>query len=831
MRLQNSSAAKLTLALALTVVTGSHAESASTRLDPAWNPAALQRPLHRPLAEEYIWTANDAAALRPDHARFVYRDRDQKTERHYFRAAFELKTLPSSASLYIAGPRHVRAYLNGKLVLDAGADPESPLNTHVFSFDIRPELQSGTNVLAIEAVRGVGIVAASDSPVIQQLAYGETLVTKVVAAPLHRAGRTLLISNSEWCSTTTAKDGWQTLEFDDRRWPRVQSLGPIESAPEFFQWNLDAGPYDWPGYLGMSPSLRNFNMRPARAEPRGGEFDHLDALTSASHMETLSVSIPAQETGDAPELLLDFGREVSGRILIESACTCDARVQVSYGESEAEALSGENYLGRFKLTIPAHGIARGPKSGFRYVQLRFLEGAAVTRVRSIRLEGIAYPVHYVGSFESPDPMLNRIWETAAYTAHLCMQDGVWDAPKRDRGWWAGDLDATGPVIATVFGDYSLLNDTLSRLIPPAGQHVNGIPGYTALWITALADLYQHNGNLPALERYHGILLQLLQQMDQEFDSSGHFLNRDHRWLFIDWSSGLFAFTDEAKEGTALEMLRGYRSGAWLLNALGDSAEAPIYAARAANLSQQLHIQSQDRQGTYGSTWQLNAMAVLSGATRPDDIRTIWDKVFGNADESEPTAATVSPYFNGYVLDAMAEIGHRREALNWLRSYWGGMIAEGATSFWEAYDPRWPKTNPHASLQADGRTGYFVSLAHGWSSTPATWLLEEVAGIKALSPGYRTVKIEPDLLGLGWVRGTVATPRGSLQVHARPDRVTVRIPAGVQADVVLPPGNWTQKEQVMGRTKEIQRDSRFAVSGPGTFRFVRTQIARTWPAKN
>jgi hypothetical protein len=43
-------------------------------------------------------------------------------------------------------------------------------------------MRIGRNLLAIEAVRGRGILAASDSPVVQQLAYGEALVAKIVPA-------------------------------------------------------------------------------------------------------------------------------------------------------------------------------------------------------------------------------------------------------------------------------------------------------------------------------------------------------------------------------------------------------------------------------------------------------------------------------------------------------------------------------------------------------------------------------------------------------------------------------------------------------------------------
>ena len=111
--------------------------------------------------------------------------------------------------------------------------------------------------------------------------------------------------------------------------------------------------------------------------------------------------------------------------------------------------------------------------------------------KSIRLEDIYYPVRYQGSFESSDAMLNRIWETGVYTSHLCMQDDIWDAPKRDRGRWMGDTDVSGRVIDAVFADRFLIEDTLTRLIGPLPiqNHVNGIPGYSSYWFTELEHYY------------------------------------------------------------------------------------------------------------------------------------------------------------------------------------------------------------------------------------------------------------------------------------------------------------------------------------------------------
>jgi alpha-L-rhamnosidase len=63
-----------------------------------------------------------------------------------------------------------------------------------------------------------------------------------------------------------------------------------------------------------------------------------------------------------------------------------------------------------------------------------------------------------------------------------MVDGIWDAPKRDRGRWMGDLDVSGRVIETVFADQFLMRESLDQLMEAEGNpvncHVNSISGYS-----------------------------------------------------------------------------------------------------------------------------------------------------------------------------------------------------------------------------------------------------------------------------------------------------------------------------------------------------------------
>ncbi|MDR3793463.1 MAG: alpha-L-rhamnosidase [Terracidiphilus sp.] len=789
-------------------------------IDPAWNPSTLVRPLHTPLAEQYIWTASDAAALRPDHAKFNYKTTGKKIEPHDFRASFTLSRVPSSATLYIAGPRTAKVWINGSLVLDAAITAQTKLPSQVFSTPVAQALHPGLNAIAIEAVRGPSIVAASDLPLIQQLSFGETLVAKIVPFPPGIDAPALVRTDNNWHSTTAAPAGWQSPAFDDSAWPLVQSLGPIEGHIEFFQWNLDSGLYNWPGYMGLSPALRTYALSPVSiTHPLQG--------------------VPA-DPRDNSHVLVDFGKEISGRLLLESGNT-PIHLLASYGESEGEALSGEHYLGRFVLALPPHSIARGPKSGFRYVWLNFFGGVNESALRSLQAEGIAYPVNYKGSFRSSDPLLNRIWDAGAYTVHLTMQDGIWDAPKRDRGWWAGDLDVIGPVVASVFADTKLLDQTLTRLIPPPSEHVNGIPSYTALWIATLADLYRRTANPTLITNKHDALLQLLARMDEEFDAQGNFLNKGHHWLFVDWSPDLFAFTPEAAEGTQLELVRGYREAAWLLAQMGDASASAHYSTQADTLAARLHAAFLDNHGAFGPRWQLNAMAVLSGVATSADGSSIWSASLSHTNASEQQ--TISPYFNAYVLQAMARLNRRREALDWMRAYWGGMLAEGATSLWEAYDLHQPKDNPHAHLQADGRTGYFVSLAHGWSAGPTSWLMEEILGVHAASPGYARTIIRPDLAGLDWAEGAIPTPHGLIRVSMRVPQVprtwgpgkatlsstqkklspllTLTLPSGVEAELLAPLPHANAKLQLNGKPAsytpaEDGARASLTLRGPGKF---------------
>ena len=748
----------LMLFLLTAFVTGAEAQMsppATGPLDPARSAALRPPPVSR-LSEQFIWTANDAAAHDPALQARV-RGQDDKTEPHFFRAHFHVPAVLSAATLYLAGPRSVSVFLNGQQVLTATDDGTRPKNLSVLSADVASALRAGDNVLAVEEVRGHSSLHTGASPTINQVTYGEVLALKIVPAAAGVNAPPLLISNTKWRSTLHSTADWQQPAFDDSSWPFVESLGVLGSKRDFLQWNADAGLYAWPGYSGISPDLRVF-----------------DLAASA-------------EIGAGDTLLLDFKREVSGRLRLTSTLDKAIEVVASYGESREEAQKQKGYLGPRKIIVPAHGVAYGPKSAFRYVSLTHSVETSLEKL-NIRVEGITYPVQYLGSFTSSDPMLNRIWETAAYTARLCMQDDIWDGVKRDRGRWMGDLDVTGRTLSTVFASpavNALQERTMAEIIgaPPVTRDINTISGYSALWITGQANFYRHSGDLHYLRSLHPQLVSLLQLMDRELDAEGLFTNPDHHKVFVDWSEGFSADTPEARAATHFEFTLAYAEATFLLNELGDTEQAYHAREQLSHMSAAAHQHLlNNTTSTFGTRLQTNAIAVLSGVPASQERDAIWKDVLSHVGK---TSAVVTPYYGYYVLSAMAALDHRREALDWMRTYWGGMLNEGATSFWEAYDPRWPKDDFHAFLEADGKRGYYVSLAHGWASGPAAWLAEQILGIRPTAAGFREVSLRPDLGGLAFARGAEPTPRGLLKVDLTPSRLSITLPPGTRATLEPP----------------------------------------------
>ncbi|MGD0009135.1 MAG: alpha-L-rhamnosidase, partial [Terriglobia bacterium] len=564
----------------------------------------LESTLHTALPEQYIWggQAGDTSG----------------TAYYYFRKTYSLRRVSPVATLYLAGPNYIRVYINGQLLASGERDAKDRIRPFVLGIDVSGQMRAGRNVIAVVAPQG------------------DRLVMKIVPASLQVMKPAVLVTDATWKCDFHFRAGWERPGFDDRTWPDAQSLGRIEEKSDFFQGNEDAGMYRWPGYDGISPFLARAVLK-AREIVYGsegmGKLRNISALlesglvvvqrlpapprksavqgaekTPPSSNEAV-VFLPARKVppSEYPYLVLGFGKECPGRIRVISASPAPMRLEVQYGESVEEALSSP-YLGANELVVPPYGTVYGPKSAFAYALIRFLGGSSPLRFKAIDVDYIYYPVRQMGSFESSDPLLDKIWQVGAYTAHLCMQDAIWDGPKRDRMCLAGGLDVSARVISSVFGDRFLIDKSLKGLIADAGnpvsKDVNGIPGYSALWVLCEADYFRHTGDIVHLRSVHESLRGLMEYMATQLDDKGLFTNSKNRSTFVDWSPDLDGDSAESRRVTLMEFLQAFSEGAWLLEQAGNSSASDRFQRIAEKLRGDTLKNSLDpTRNIFGERWQ------------------------------------------------------------------------------------------------------------------------------------------------------------------------------------------------------------------------------------
>ena len=716
-------------------------------------------------------------------ASWIWANQTADNQTVYLRAAFTLDRLPKSAVLHITADNFFTLYVNGQQVDESKADPNDDLVwKHVHNPDIARYLTTGKNVLAVRAVNAGGPAG--------------------VIAALDLDGKPALRTDEKWKVTQSASlpDDWTAANYDDSAWQPATVLAPLNGGP--WEGGLDG----WPGYTADVAYLAHLSLNPVATSDVHAGAGQIMPYLPGSNPSLFAVQLAPAGSNDPPSIVVDFGKELAGRLQLGAQGS--VTVQVGTGESREEAIKSP-WGGVHRLDITAgqsgskYAYAYSPYSAFRYARLTFLappdsQGSTQPVNIQIGFDHKYYPVQYKGSFSCSDPLLTRIWYTGAYTAHLCMQEDIWDAPKRDRARWMGDLHVSGEVINTVFADRFLMEQTMQRLRDDAqgGQpatsaphsHVNGIPGYSCAWIAGLADFHRHIGDYDYLRRQHDLLISMLDYFRGELDDRGVFANKRGAWPFVDWSPDFNGDGPLARAATHFFLVKAVREGVFLLQEMGDTANAARYAAWADQLTaaaQQYLLDTSTQ--TFGARRQENAMAIVAGVATPEQTQAIYEAVLKPGSPAWSQVAT--PYYNFYVISAMSLAGHTAETLPFLRDYWGGMLAEGATSFWEGYDPSWEKDDFHAHLQADNGTGYFVSLCHGWSSGPTSWLTERVLGVRPTGGGFKTAEIVPDLGDLTWAEGDVPTPSGLL--HARAEKqnggitLSLSLPKDVVATVGLP----------------------------------------------
>jgi len=525
-------------------------------------------------------------------------------------------------------------------------------------------------------------------------------------------------------------------------------------------------------------------IMPVTIKAVSGNISNVETLLTKK-LPQIGISEPdCMSAEGAGYVILDFGRELSGGIrILAYRADGNRKIRIRLGESLTETCAeligstsgatatNDHSLRDFETNLTSSSDMKFGDSGFRFVRIDFFEGAAIM-IKNIYAAYEHRCLERKGYFECSDPVINQIFETAAYTVELCMQTRLWDGIKRDRLVWIGDTHPEMLSIISLFGTDDCIEEALefARNEAPLPMFMNDIPAYSLWWLAIIGDYYKHNLNTDFIKREKDYILSLVSLIDSLVDSEG---TLNFKGFFLDWPT---ADKPENKAGVYALCAYAIEKTKIIYKALGENIE--ILDGILGRLNRTLDG---------GAYKQLNAMRVLAGFVKPGDALPLLI-------EGGPKG--LSTFMSYYILSSIAMAGRTRDALDIMKKYYSGMLERGATSFWEDFNVEWLEGSGRIDeFPEDGQKdihgdfgefcykGFRHSLCHGWASGPVPFLMHHILGVTVLESGCKMLRIKPDLCGFDFVRGAYPTPYGPINIELKNDsgktKIKYRAPKGVK----------------------------------------------------
>ena len=488
-------------------------------------------------------------------------------------------------------------------------------------------------------------------------------------------------------------------------------------------------------------------------------------------------------------IVLDFGKEYCGGVRFltyqaEGKCRVRIRFGESLGESCAElgekGASNDHSLRDFEAELVRYSDMQFGQTAYRFIRVDMLSGGFL-KIKKIlgTFEYFDAPIR--GDFRCNDERLNKIFDTAAYTLKLCVHNGmVWDGAKRDRLVWIGDIHPEMLGLLSLYGEQNCIKNSLRfiREQTPLPAFMNRIPSYSLWWIIALSDYYRYTADATFLRENAAYLSYLVVQLDSCVDEAGevHFPESPDQFFF-DWATYQ---RPESRAGIYALLCFALQKLLPIADIVG------IRREKIVKLCQRVKSDVPHRNAK-----QVVAMQALAGYIGMNE-RT---KELLNAGGSRG----VSAFMSYYILHALFMSGGRAETIDILLEYFGGMLNLDATTFWEEFKIEWaelacaidviPKDGEkdiHGDVGENCYKGYRRSLCHGWSSGAVPFLLHDVLGIQIMEPGFKKVRVTPYWGKLDWMKGSISTPYGNIEVAVSKcdGKEKVKISAPLKCEVLI-----------------------------------------------
>lgn len=455
-----------------------------------------------------------------------------------------------------------------------------------------------------------------------------------------------------------------------------------------------------------------------------------------------AVSSEALKSGD--ELVIDLNNHYVGYFsfdmnYVDIYIDAPVKLSVKFCETEREieddfkAYNGSlcsSWLQEEIVNIDFPGEYKMPRRyAARYIKVKVLASPQKVRLSDFKFTAVTSADTAMLERCPCDGKMQKIDEVAVNTLKNCMHRVFEDGPKRDRRLWAGDLRLEALANYCTYKNLELVKRCLYLF---AAADVNGkgfIPGYVyenpefvsgswfledyaLLFVRSACEYYRFTGDRETfLELYPAIKSQA-EAMHNTVDSDGIVTVGEGCDAFIDWCKGLEKIT--SLHGVYLYVLKMLCD---TLEKIGHE-DSKIYSDRYEEAKKSaenilfdkeknafLNMKDSYQRSVHSAVWM-----ILGGVVLGDEAK----EILNDALKAEDSLKPFTPYMHHYVVEAMAELGMKTEAEEYMKKYWGAMVEIGADTFFEVFVPDASEFSPYDDRMVN-------SMCHAWSCTPTYFI--------------------------------------------------------------------------------------------------------------
>ena len=702
----------------------------------------------------------------------------------HFRKSFDLKTVPAKFVIHISADNRYRLFVNGKAVCFGPARGDL---AHWFyeSINIAQYLKPGSNLLAAEVwnfgeLKPWAQFSLKTALIVQGDTREEELVNtdsswKVIKNQAYSPASSgskgapgqFIVGPCDRVDASQYPWGWETSLFNDSNWvsSRKIDMGHPRGVGTDINWVL---------------TPRRIPMMEQTAQRLSAVRRTIGGTVPAGFIEGKEKWVIPANTRIT--VLFDQGNLTTGYPELSTNQGKGSQIKMTYSESLFDAkgqkgnrneIENKSIKGYYDYFLPDGGDHRLFRPlwfrTWRYLQLEIETKDEPLTINDFTSEFTAYPLQEVAAFKSDNDTLEKIWNIGWRTARLCANETYYDCPYYEQLQYVGDTRIQALISLYVSGDDRLVRNALLNFkesiiyegltrsrYPSANPQI--IPPFSLYWVDMVHDYWTLRDDPQFIKGMMNGIDQVLDWFGNRIDPGTGLLGKVEYWNFVDWATewpwiARYRIGGVPEGGSmdgnssilTLQFAYAIQQAADLKEFFGQKSEALAYRRQAQKLTNSVYQNCWDAKRGYladtpsKKSFSMHAQifGVLTNAIPETHQKAIAEQIINDKSLIQPTM-----YFRFYLTQALKKSGLADRYPETL-GLWEKMLQNGLTTFAENPDP----------TRSD---------CHAWSASPNYDFLATVAGIRPASPGFKTVRMEPALGALKFIKGQMPHPAGVIR---------------------------------------------------------------------